>query len=276
MRILDASTIGKVKRPASLGPVSQLQWLEIASLVVDPRYQRGIAVAGRRNIRTIAERFSWSRFAPVVVAPTEGGLYAIVDGQHRTTAALAIDIKSVPCLIIQADPTEQAQAFRAINAQTTKINTVQLYHAELAGGDEGAVAIDALCKGAGIVIPRSPTGAQFMRRGQTLAVDALRRLTKERRALALALLRGILSQSRDGTNLFRSVIIDGLRLVLIERPAWWRDEAAFIRALDSIDLSEEWNKAGARKAVQPSLSINEAMAARLITVLQPKLGAGKP
>lgn len=276
MRPIDASGIGKIARPASLGPVSQLQWLEIASLAVDPRYQRGIVQAGRRNIRLIAERFSWSRFAPVIVAPAEGGRYAIVDGQHRTTAALAIGLTSVPCLIIQADPTEQARAFRAINAQTTKISTTQLYHADLAGGDEEAKAIDALCKGAGVSIPRSPTGARFMKRGQTLAIDALRRLSKERRPLALALLRGIVSQSTDGTNLLRQTIIEGLRLVLIARSAWWRDEVTFIRALDEIDLEAEWGRAMAQKAANRTLSANDAMAARLIVVLEPRLGGAKP
>lgn len=275
MRPISAHSIGKVTPPASLGPVSQLQWLEIESLVVDPRYQRGIVQAGRRNIRLIAERFSWNRFAPVIVAPAEGGRYAIVDGQHRTTAALAIGLTSVPCLIIQADPTEQARAFRAINAQTTKISTTQLYHADLAGGDEEAKAIDALCKAAGVSIPRSPTGSQFMKRGQTLAIDALRRLSKERRGLGLALLRGIVSQSTDGTNLLRQTIIEGLRLVLIARPGWWRDEAAFIRALDGVDLEEEWGRAMATKAADRKLSANDAMAARLAAVLEPKLGGGR-
>ena len=71
-------------RPATIeaGPAPMLQWLAIAALVVDPAYQRPIARAGRRNVTKIAAGFTWSKFAPVVVAPIEGGRYAIIDGQR--------------------------------------------------------------------------------------------------------------------------------------------------------------------------------------------------
>jgi hypothetical protein len=70
------------------GPAPQLLWIEIKDLVIDPSYQRHIGKRGAANIRQIAENFDWSKFAPVIIAPIEGGQYAVVDGQHRTTAAL--------------------------------------------------------------------------------------------------------------------------------------------------------------------------------------------
>src|SRR6266550_4097499 len=71
----------------SPGPAPFLEWIETSRLVVDVTYQREIGRRGAVNVNQIAENFDWSKFAPVIVAPVEGGHFAIVDGQHRTTAA---------------------------------------------------------------------------------------------------------------------------------------------------------------------------------------------
>lgn len=271
MRPIDSSLAGQVQRPASLGPVCQLQWLDITDLAVDPRYQREISGKGRRNIRAIAEGFTWSRFAPVIVAPVEGGRYAIVDGQHRTTAAAAIGIERVPCLIIQADPAEQAQAFRAINGQVTKISSMQLFKAAVAAGDAEAEHVAGICREAGVTILGFAKGPAMMKAGETLSVDAVRRLCREARALALAVLRGIVSQSVDGTNLLRSINIEALRLICVDHPEWWREEARFIAALDGVDLDEELRIATARKARERGLSLVDAHYARLVERLQTEM-----
>lgn len=112
--------LADVHGPEDYGPVPEMRWLPIGKLIVDDAYQREITPAGQRNIRAIADAFSWMKFAPVVVSPVAGGAYAIVDGQHRTTAAATIGVDSVPCLIIQADRKQQAQAFRAINGQVIR------------------------------------------------------------------------------------------------------------------------------------------------------------
>ena len=55
------------------GPAPQLMWIDIKDLVVDLTYQRDIGKRGAANIRQIADNFDWSKFAPVMVAPIEGG-----------------------------------------------------------------------------------------------------------------------------------------------------------------------------------------------------------
>ena len=77
----------------SPGPAPMLSWLPVEQFVVDDTYQREVGKRGRSNVQHIAEHFDWSKFAPVIVAPVEGGLYAIVDGQHRTTAAIALQAR---------------------------------------------------------------------------------------------------------------------------------------------------------------------------------------
>jgi len=89
-------------------------------LLVDTEYQREIGRRGAVNVVQIAEHFDWSKFAPVIVAPVAGGHFAIVDGQHRTTAAMLRDIKEVPCQLVQADRAKQAAAYAAVNGNVTK------------------------------------------------------------------------------------------------------------------------------------------------------------
>lgn len=66
------------------------------------------------------------QFAPIIGAPIEGGQWAIVDGQHRTTAAVLRGIEKVPCQVVQADRIQQAAAFAAVNGSVTK-NTLNSF-----------------------------------------------------------------------------------------------------------------------------------------------------
>jgi len=105
-----------------LGPLPELRWIPISQLVIDPRYQRDIGRAGAKNVRRIAERFDWTKFGVTIVARLAEDLYAIVDGQHRTTGAAGRGIEAVPCLVIHADPKLQAESFAAINGAVTPMS----------------------------------------------------------------------------------------------------------------------------------------------------------
>jgi hypothetical protein len=69
-------------------------------------------------------RFSaeWAKFSPVIVAPVEGGMFSIIDGQHRATAAMLRGIEKVPCEIVHIDRARQAEAFAAINGNITRVS----------------------------------------------------------------------------------------------------------------------------------------------------------
>ena len=105
---------------SEVGERPELQWVKISRLRIDPRYQREIGRRGAENILAIATHFKWSKFGPAVIAPISGGLFAIVDGQHRCTAALLRGFDSVPCVIIVADEADQADAFVAINGNVSE------------------------------------------------------------------------------------------------------------------------------------------------------------
>ena len=170
-------TKGVDVRPATqLGPVAQLQWVDVEVLVVDISYQRD--ADGRNSLRRIgkiAERFDWRKFAPVVVSPVIGGLYAIVDGQHRTRAAMVCGIGKVPCAIDQADAVGQAEAFEAINNQVTSVSSQQIFRARIAAGDAEALRIKALADEAGVVIMTSHKSATQARPEETMALGAITR-----------------------------------------------------------------------------------------------------
>jgi hypothetical protein len=81
---------------------------------------------------------------------SEGGLFAIVDGQHRTTAAILRGHEKVPCQVVQADRAKQAAAY----ANITRTTAQQLYHAKLAEKDAHALTLADVCAAADVEILR--------------------------------------------------------------------------------------------------------------------------
>ena len=163
---------------ADFGPVSTLQWINISDLVVNDEYQRPLTRASWGQIKKIADNFSWSMFSAVFVSPIEGGKYAIVDGQHRTHAALACGMESVPCLIVNIDVAEQARAFAAVNGMVVKVQALHIFHASIAGGDEGAVRLNDLVNSCGFRIMRSNTSTNSKKYGQLYAIGTLQSIIK--------------------------------------------------------------------------------------------------
>ncbi len=170
----------KIPPPANVdpGPAPMLQWIEIERLVVDEAYQRPLYARNVQAIQRIAEAFCWAKFATVHVAPIEGGLFAIVDGQHRTHAAAACGMKSVPCQVIQMTAREQAQAFTAINGVATAVQPLHLYRAALAAGEAWAHELGRTCELAGC---RMMTGTRSTDDKQPREIYAI---TTVRRAIA--------------------------------------------------------------------------------------------
>ena len=125
-------------------------------LPVDPedrrQLDRGDGRCGRRRRcirRRAANQAALSAFlANAGLAPVAGGKFAIIDGQHRATAAALIGIETVPAQVIVADRIEQASAFKSINGQVTRVNKLALHHAAVAAGDAEARELGWPCVGA--------------------------------------------------------------------------------------------------------------------------------
>jgi hypothetical protein len=257
----------------SPGPAPFLEWIETSKLVVDVSYQREIGRRGAVNVNQIAENFDWSKFAPVIVAPVEGGYFAIVDGQHRTTAAMLRGQETVPCQIVQADRAKQAAAYAAVNGNITKTTAQQLYHAKLAAKDPHALAVAEVCAAAEIEILRKNLVRSEVKKGQTYAVTALSRcLIKYGRDTLITALQCI-TQTADGNAGFvRSTIFEALCEVLHHAPEWRDAGEQLLRAMDKFKFADTWDQiAAGRDKIFPATA-SKMMAERIHKFLSRKLG----
>ena len=256
------------------GPAPFLDWIAVERLVVDTEYQREIGRRGAANVIQIAEHFDWSKFAPVIVAPVEGGRFAIVDGQHRTTAAMLREIEKVPCQVVQADRAKQAAAYAAVNGNITKTTPQQLYHARLAADDPGAREIAEICSSADVEILRRNVAQPKMKVGQTSAIGAIVRCAKiyGRETLITAL--QCITQTADGNAGFvRATIVEALCQVLHDVPAWRDAGDALLRAMDKFRFPDAWDQVVAgRDNIFPSTTC-KALADKIRKFLSRRLPA---
>lgn len=143
------------------GPAPMLQWIALDRLVIDEAYQRPLAKGNWKSIETIAGNFRWSRFGPVLVAPVEGGMFAVIDGQHRIHAAALCGITEVPAMVVQVGTEEQSRAFAWINSQAIRVTVFHVYKAAIAAGEDWAVRAEAAVSAAGCrLMTYNTTGSQ--------------------------------------------------------------------------------------------------------------------
>jgi hypothetical protein len=224
-------------KSVSAGAAPMLQWLKITDLVVDPAYQRPIIGKGRQNVDRIARTFSWSCFAPVVVSPVEGGKFAIIDGQHRTTSAALLGFERVPCQIVIAAPQEQAAAFKAINGTTTPISQMALHAAALVACEPWAVQIAHVCACAEVELLRYPVPAEKQAPGQTMAVGAIARCLRQYgEATLITALQCVTQTSNNQPGTLTARMIKALCAVLHGDPERRDSGLALFEAFDSVDL----------------------------------------
>jgi hypothetical protein len=258
-RTLSTKKFSAPQSEFSPGPAPFLEWIEIEKLVVDDTYQREIGRRGTANVHQISENFDWSKFAPVVVAPIEGGLFAIVDGQHRTTAAILRSQKKVPCQVVQADRAKQAAAYAAVNGNITKTTAQQLYHAKVAAQDPEALRLAEVCAASGVEVIRRNAVQSQIKIGQTQAVGALLRcLTLYGRDTLITALQCI-TQTADGNAGFvRATIIEPVCEVLNENPAWRDSGETLLRIMDKFKFPDAWDQISAgRDQIFPSTAKKE-------------------
>lgn len=226
---LSAVVFDKPIIPAvDLGIPGEVAWIRLGLLRIDPRYQRPIGARGRKNIRHIVEEFDWSLFSPLVVARRPGGIYAIIDGQHRAIAAWTHGgIVDVPCLIIEGDERAEARAFAIINGQVTAVLPTQIHAARVMAGEPRALEIDEICSAAGAKLLRTAKGAY--KAGETFAIGALEScLEKYGRDTLITALQCVTETDEGNPGFLSKPYIMGFCDVL-HRHKDWRDagEALF-------------------------------------------------
>lgn len=232
---------------AIAGEKPKLRWIAIDCLRIDGTYQREILAYGARSVLRIAREFDWAMFAPCIVVEAKAGLYLLVDGQHRATAAALRGIKDVPCQVVIADAAKQAAAFAAINANITRVTTVQLYYARLAAGDPATRQLCAALEKGGARVARHYQDASKIQVGETISTTTLASLLKKYGADTFAQAVRCITKSGNGNAGFlRAPIIDALCAVLEAEPSFVKNEARLLKAMGKFDFAKAFDKARAQ------------------------------
>ncbi|MFC7399623.1 ParB N-terminal domain-containing protein [Chelatococcus sp. GCM10030263] len=266
--------------PLNTGPAPMLQWLPVHMLVIDDTYQRAMGSLAWRHIVEIAKSFDWSKFTPVIAAPVEGGFYAIIDGQHRTTAAFLRDIKTVPCQVVQADRHKQAAAFAAINAKITRLTQNTIFHAQLESGDPFARRVLEVCIRAGVKIPRHKPSTRDLPPNGTVAISSLKAIVAAYGdETAITALQCVVETGNGNPGMLKGVLMRALAEVLAQRPIWREAGEGLFRALDDIDFQEQIHLADqdSKSGIDTTLSslvrrIGSWLDARVATALSCEAG----
>lgn len=180
-------------------PAPILDWIQIDRLRVDDGYQRALGKVNMTAIRRIADNFQWSRFTPVLVAPIEGGLFAIIDGQHRTHAAAMCGFSTVPAMAVHVPRSEQARAFQWVNQQSIRVTPHQVFRAAMAAGDGWAARCAAAVEAAGCELMSYNATSSLKKPGQVWAINLVRAFVDKGQAVAVtAALRAIRQYDEKG------------------------------------------------------------------------------
>jgi hypothetical protein len=166
---------GRERVTAEAGPAPMLQWIGLDKLVIDDRYQRPLAKGNWKSIETIAANFRWSRFGPVLVAPVEGGMFAVIDGQHRVHAAALCGIGEVPAMVVQVGTEEQSKAFAWINSQAVRVTVFHVFKAAIAAREDWAVRAEAAVAEAGCRLMTYNTTGSMKQPRQVYCIGFIRK-----------------------------------------------------------------------------------------------------
>ncbi|KRE02289.1 hypothetical protein ASE63_07985 [Bosea sp. Root381] len=240
-REIDIADYAGVTFSTQPGPAPQVDWIEVGRLRIDDRYQRPIGQRGKQQVRRIAERFRWSRFAPIIVAPIEGGLFAVIDGQHRAHAAKLRGVKSVPCMIVTVDTAEQAEAFVEINTRQLNVVGAVLHKSRVVSGDIKAVELQKICDAAGVQIV-SPRAQSELKRGDTFAAATLYKLRDSYGDQTLLRSCEAIVQAGEGNiGMVRAHVLQAYCATFDTLPAL-RDHPSLLDALDGFDLTAAFQR----------------------------------
>jgi len=254
-----------------LGKRGELRWLHVRQLVVDPRYQRAVGLKGTDNIKKIAKEFSWSFFSPVIVSPRKSGQYAIIDGQHRATAAVSRgDIEEIPCLVLAATPEEEAMAFAKINGTVTKVSPLAIFRAEFMAAKPDVMRLTEIVFRADVVILGYPKTKDKMLVGETMSVvsikDCLRKFGEK---VLVAALRTITKTGNGNPGMLKEEVISGTCDILSNHPHWWVDEPKLLATVNAVGIVELHRRASIAKGAAGKGSYREHYASAFLSAVAP-------
>lgn len=162
-------------------------------------YQRP---ASEAKVLRIASKFSWAAFQVISVSEAENGKYHVIEGGHRTRAAMKRnDVDLLPCMVFQMDSIQdEAKAFLEVNVNRSPMSAVDRHHAYITSGDVIAVKVENLARQCGRKIekgqgPNSISCVNELRRCLSDDEDAMMRVWP------------VICKLCEGTKLTRDIVI---------------------------------------------------------------------
>lgn len=260
-------TLSEILR--TTGKPGRMIWIACQDLYVDDRYQREFREENCARVRRIAQQFDWMLFSPIVVAQAGDG-YAVIDGQHRASAAASLGIAKVPAWVVDADLSQQSRIFVALNAATTKVSAMQLWHSRLAFSDPDAIALFAVCRKANVVISRYPVMASLRDPTWTMCPNVIHRLRAHHGDAAIVAALSLLRQvgMEQGKALLGKQLIEAVHKNFATK-VWSRhDENAIANKLLETDF-DRLIAATVEHAKQKGFVIIDTLAAVLVEHVGP-------
>lgn len=237
--------LGGIEATRPKGAIGELKVLPISKLYVDEVYQRAVSVGSVKNIRRICAQFDWAKFLPVIVTHDDDA-YSIVDGQHRSIAAASIGITHVPCYVLSCSAADAAAAFAAINGNVTPIQPIDLWFAELAAGDQSAVALQRVLDAAGVRVTRKKEGFLV---GETRSVNVLRRaLDFYGSAILTTILQCIVETGDGNPGMIFGAMVNGIGRSIRTKPDLLSNPTKLFEVFDGLSLSAMLYDAGIENA----------------------------
>jgi ParB-like nuclease domain len=214
---------------------AELLWVPIAKLLIDTRYQRDMTLSGKAHVARIAEKFDWKKFTPLIVSP-QGENFAVIDGQHRATAAKARGFTTCPAICMPFYSfREAASSFAAINGNVTPISVLHVFKAARAAGESWAAELQAVAEEAGVVVLTYPKDKKTIAAHETMAISSLRQLIAVDREVAVSVLMAITRGRHFGKVGLNAYVVNALGVAAVELSA---SRVTFQVMLDRIDLPD--------------------------------------
>lgn len=117
-------------KPATLGSLPEIRWVDPTTLHVEETYQRNLSPASMRHIRKIVVEWDWSKFKPPTCVEADDGNLVVTDGQHTAIAAASHGgIPKIPVIISTADGmARRAAAFISHNSNNLRLTPAQIFY----------------------------------------------------------------------------------------------------------------------------------------------------
>ncbi|KEJ97414.1 ParB-like nuclease domain-containing protein [Pseudosulfitobacter pseudonitzschiae] len=215
-------------------PELALEWIPVRALVIDTGYQRPLARENWNKINAISVAFDWRFFTPVLVSPLGDGRYALIDGQHRSHAALRAGYDAVPALVVPMSRAHQASSFMAVNGAVTKVSMFHLYRAGLMAGDAWAIQVREVVEAAGCRVMLSNHSAAEKKAGEVYSISMVRGFCRAGKGWAVTRALAALMASTHGAaaDAFKEAFMSPLIHALANCPMGESLLVAFLNAQD--------------------------------------------